>query len=45
MRINTAFSVILPSTARLITYYELHEDTQKVAERDEYLALHELPRL
>jgi ketosteroid isomerase-like protein len=24
-----------------ITYYEVHEDTQKVAELDEYLALHE----
>jgi ketosteroid isomerase-like protein len=25
-----------------VTYYEVHEDTQKVAEFDEYLALHEL---
>lgn len=26
-----------------ITYYEVHEDTQKVAELDEYLASHEPP--
>jgi len=24
-----------------VTYYEVHEDTQKVAELDEYLASHE----